>query len=142
MRASAIVSLAITMFTVAWPVHGQDRLRLDEVTADGTWDCKDHEGTNVGAVVFAEKTYAFIKTDGRLAGYGQLFLIRENFDLPHFAIISGYLKDEIGSQGIGMRGPRDNNHDLSGELYVNIILSADGAGALDWECVRRKAPPA
>jgi hypothetical protein len=41
-----------------------------------------------------------------------------------------------------MRGPRDNNHDLSGELYVNIILSADGAGALDWECVRRKAPPA
>lgn len=142
MRLVGFACLLFVLLASASPAYAQDRLRLDEITADGTWDCKDHLGADVGAIVFVEKSYAFIKTDGRLAGYGQLFLIRENFDLPHFAIISGYLKDEIGSQGIGMRGPRDNNHDLSGEIYVNIILSADGAGALDWECVRRKAPGA
>ncbi|RYE09957.1 MAG: hypothetical protein EOP22_06805 [Hyphomicrobiales bacterium] len=117
-------------------------LRLDEITADGAWDCKDPGGGVAGTLVLAEKTYAFIKTDGRLGGYGKLFLIRENFDLPHFAIIDGYLKDELKSQGIGMRGPRDNPHELRGQIFVNLIFSADGAGALDWECVRREAPAA
>ena len=35
----------------------------------------------------------------------KLFLITENYDLPHFEMVSGYLKDELGSQGFGMRGP-------------------------------------
>jgi hypothetical protein len=140
MRISPLVLICVVWMAASLPVQGQERLRLDEITADGTWDCRDPGGVSVGAVVFAEKTYAFLKPDGRLAGYGQLFLIRENFDLPHFAVISGYLKDEVKSLGIGMRGPKDNNHDLSGEIFVNIIFSADGAGALDWECVRRKAP--
>lgn len=43
-------------------------LPLYQVTADGTWDCKDPAGTNMGTIVVAEKTYAYIKTDGRLGG--------------------------------------------------------------------------
>jgi hypothetical protein len=142
MRAHSIIVFLAAVMAAFSPVQAQERLRLDEITADGTWDCKDPGGADVGAVVFTEKTYAFLKPDGRLAGYGQLFLIRENFDLPHFAVVSGYLKDEVHAAGIGMRGPRNDNHNLSGEIYVNIILSTDGAGALDWECARRKAPGA
>ena len=112
-------------------------VRLADVTADGHWDCKDPNGATVGSVVLAEKTYAFIEPDGKLGGYGKLFLITENFDLPHFAILDGRLKDDVHALGIGMRGPRDHPHDLSGELYVNVILSVDGSGKDDWECVRR-----
>jgi hypothetical protein len=141
-RAPAFAVSLCLAIVAAYSSPADDRLRLDEITADGTWDCKDPAGENVGTLVLAEKTYAFIKTDGRLGGYGTLFLIRENFDLPHFAVITGYLKDEVGSLGIGMRGPKGNNHDLSGEIYLTNILSTDGAGALDWECVRRLAPSA
>lgn len=69
-----------------------------------------------------------------------LFLITEKYDLPHFAMVSGYLKDELGSQGFGMRGPVKNPHDLSGELFLNVILTPGGNGERDWNCVRRKAP--
>ena len=112
-------------------------VRLVDVTADGTWDCTDKTGAKAGTVVLAEKTYAFIKTDRKLGGYGKLWMITENFDLPHFTVMSGYLKDDLASFGLGMRGPRDHPHDLSGELFLTVILSADGKGADDWECVRR-----
>jgi hypothetical protein len=121
------------------PSVAQD-VQLTYVTADGTWDCKDPAGADAGAVVLADKSYAVIGTDGKVGGYGKLFLIQENFDLPHFAIIDGYLKDELHSLGVGMRGPKDNNHDLSGEIFLTVIFSSDGNGALDWECTRRKKP--
>ena len=70
----------------------------------------------------------------------ELFPITENYDLPHFAMVSGYLKDELGSQGFGMCGPVKNPNDLSGELYLNVILTPGGNGEHDWNCVRRKAP--
>lgn len=135
-RSALAVALCLALLS---PTPSSAKLRLDQITADGTWDCRDPGGKAAGAIVLAEKTYAFIKTDGKLGGYGDLFLIRENFDLPHFAVINGYLKDEVGSLGIGMRGPKENNHDLSGEIYLTVILSSSGAGELDWECVRRTA---
>ena len=112
------------------------------VTADGTWDCKDSKGANAGTVVLADKTYAFIKPDGKLGGYGKVFQIGiEQFELPHFAFLGGGpLTDDVHSLGLGMRGPRANPHDLDGELFLNVILSADGDGKDDWDCVRRKAP--
>ncbi len=134
-------AFGIIMCLASTPIPASSApLPLHEVTADGTWDCKQPDGTDAGAVVIVEKNYAFIKPDGRLGGYGKLFLIVENFDLPHFAIISGFLKDKLGSHGFGMRGPRATPHDLSGELYLNVIFSAGGNGELDWDCVRRKAP--
>jgi hypothetical protein len=46
----------------------------------------------------------------------------------------------LGSQGFAPRGPRDNPHDLSGQIFLNVVLSADGRGAEDWDCERRIAP--
>jgi hypothetical protein len=113
-----------------------------EVTADGTWDCKDQAGTPTGTVVLAETSYAFIKLDGTLAGYGKVYAITAGgtIDLPMFAMVSGYMKDELGSSGLGMRGPRDNPFDYTGELYLNVVLSEDGKQ--DWDCIQRKAPGA
>lgn len=112
---------------------------LTYVVADGTWDCRDQQGGERGVVVLADKAYAFINPDGKLGGYGKLFKLTTDLDLPHYAEISGYLKDIFGSQGFAPRGPRDNPHDLSGQIFLNVILSKDGAGAEDWDCERRIA---
>ena len=117
-----------------------EMVRLVDVVADGTWDCRDQQGGERGVVVLADTTYAFINPDGRVGGYGKLFKLTENFDLPHYAEISGYMKDTFSSQGFAPRGPRDNPHDLSGQIFLNVILSSDGAGAEDWDCERRIAP--
>lgn len=133
-------ALALALFAGVLPMTASsaDKLRLGDVVPDGAWDCTDPQEAYAGAIVIADVTYAFIKADGRLGGYGALFRITDNFDLPHFAVVGGYLKDELHALGIGMRGPRDNPHDLSGEIHVNIIFSADGAGTDDWDCTRRK----
>jgi hypothetical protein len=133
-------SLSALFLSISSLAASAQAIPLRDVTADGTWDCKDSKGANVGAIALAEKTYAFIKPDGRVAGYGKLFIITEGYDLPHFAMVSGYLKEQLGSQGFGMRGPVKTPHDLSGEIYLNVILSPSGDGAQDWDCIRRKAP--
>lgn len=114
---------------------GSAEIRLGDVTADGHWDCKDLAGAGKGAVVVADTSYAYVQPDGKLGGYGKLYLINENFDLPHFVIVSGLLKEKLGSFGFSMRGPRDNPHDLSRDLFLTVIFSPDNKG--DWECVRR-----
>ena len=135
-RCAFTIAMCVALFPVS--ESSAKELPLRFVTPDGTWDCKDQQGANTGAVVIADISYAFIKADGRLGGYGKLFRLTDNFHLPHFAMISGYMKDELHSLGIGLRGPRDSNHDLSGEIFVNVILSADGHGADDWDCRRRE----
>ena len=109
------------------------------VTADGTWDCKDPKGMNAGTIVLADTAYAFINPDGKLGGYGKMFQMGvEQYDLPGFVLLDGPLKDDVHSVGLGMRGPKANPHDLDGELYLNVVLSAGGKD--DWDCTRRKAP--
>ena len=94
-------------------------------------------GAAIGSVVIADKTYAFVKLDGRVGGYGKLHQVGyEEYDLPHFVVIDGYLKDEIGAVGVALTGPRENNHDLSGELFVMLIISETN----NPYCVRRAAP--
>jgi hypothetical protein len=72
--------------------------------------------------------------------YGKLFRLTTDLDLPHYAEVSGYLKDTFGSQGVSPRGPRDHPHDLSGQIFLDVILSTDRAGSKDWDCERRVAP--
>lgn len=115
-------------------------LPLRFITADGTWDCKDQKGTSTGAVVVAETTYAFIKTDGKLGGYGKLSPITVDVMLPTFGMVSGHMKDELGSLGLHMRGPREDPWNVSGDLFLNVVMTVDGTQ--DWDCVRREAPGA
>lgn len=119
------------------PSLAQD-IPLRDKTADGTWDCVDATGANVGAIVLADKTYAFIKTDGRLGGYGSLYLIAEDTNTPKFVVTNGYLKDEIGAFGVSLTGPKDNYEDLSGDLYLYVAVTEDRAR--NWYCAQRKAP--
>lgn len=122
-------SLFATLPTVA---------KVAGVTADGTWDCQTMAGKAVGEVVVADKTYAFIKLDGNLGSYGKLFQVgQEQFDLPHFVVMDGYLKDEIGAQALAMTGPRGHEHDLSGELFLALVITET-----DLPYCRRRATPA
>ena len=107
------------------------------VTADGTWDCIDNSGTLVGSVVIVDTNYAFIKLDGRVGPYGNLFRTgQEQFDLPSFVILDGYLKETLLAIGMSMTGPRENEHDLSGEHFLKVIFTEDNI----IYCTRRKLP--
>ncbi len=138
-RSAGVAAFISTLLTVS---ASSGQLPLRDVTGDGMWDCKDSKGEYAGSVVLAETTYAYIKPDGRVGGYGKVYIITEGLDLPLYAMVSGYFKDQMRSQGFGMRGPKANPHKLDGELFLNVILSPGGDGALDWDCVRRKAPAA
>ena len=132
-------AFAIAMCAVLLPVSAlsAEDLPLRFITADGTWDCKDPNGANAGTIVLADKTYAFIKADGKLGGYGNLYLIAEDTNTPKFAVLSGYFKDEFGGQGLSLTGPKDDTENLMGELYLFAVVSADNAQ--NWYCTRRKA---
>ncbi|HVY18793.1 MAG TPA: hypothetical protein VHA70_01765 [Bauldia sp.] len=114
------------------------------VTADGTWDCTDATGAHAGVIVVAETTYAFIQPDGHVAGYGKLRLMTWDTTIPKFVVMSGYLKDAFTAYGLTMRGPKLDRDNLSGPLYLNLVLGGDGSR--DWDCVRRggraNEPPA
>ena len=136
MSKLAFVAAACTCLLAALPASANN-LRPQEVTADGTWDCKDPGGAPTTTIVVADKTYALLKTDGRSGGYGTLFWIDHAPYLPVFGVISGPLRDELKSQGLSMRGPRDNPFDFSGPRVLNVVMSTDGSGKLDWDCMRR-----
>lgn len=108
------------------------------ITADGTWDCKDNSGAYLGAIVLADETYAFLKPDGLFGTYGTLMKLTENTHLPQFAIIDGYLKDELGASALALQGPREDIHDMTGELFLFIAIAVDK----QFECVRRMRPAA
>jgi hypothetical protein len=110
-------------------------LPLRFITYDGTWDCRDSAEALTGAVVIADKTYAFVRPDGKLGGYGQLSLIDGDFHLPKYFVASGYLKDEMKVIGLAMRGPKDNYEYFDGELYVFAVVGTDGKES--WYCTRR-----
>lgn len=109
------------------------------VTADGTWDCIDKNNVGIGAVVIVDASYAFIKPDGHVEAYGHLRSLGfESYDLPAFVILDGYLKDEMAAVGTTMSGPLGNEHDYSGELFLNVVITDDNKTY----CTRRKAPSA
>ena len=135
-RCAFAVAMCASLLAVA--PSSAEELPLRFATADGAWDCKDPMGANAGTIVLAEKTYAFIKTDGKLGGYGNLYLIAEETNTPKFVVIGGYLKDEIGAYGVSLTGPKDEYENLSGELFLYVAVSEDRAQ--NWYCARRKAP--
>jgi hypothetical protein len=134
-------AFAIALLTVALSVSSAvaKDLPLRFVTADGAWDCMDAGGAAVGTIVVAEKTYAFLKPDGILAGYGKLHLVgAEQYDLPHYVILDGYLKEELGFSGTTMRGPRDDYENYSKGIFL-VLIKPDFTDA---DCTRRLAPDA
>ena len=138
--AAAIASLAALAASVLLPNAPAlgEKLPLYDVTANGTWDCRNPEGTFMGTLVIAEETYAWLKTDGRLGGYGKLHLLSFDTHLPNFAMISGPLKDEFGAGGGGMAGPRENFEDMSGELFFTVAVATTRDKS--WYCTGRHAP--
>ena len=117
--------------TPSWAIF-----RPSEITADGTWDCKDGAGLSSGAVVVASKSYAVVPEDMKASGHGDLFPVTTDLDLPNFAIINGPLKDEWHALGISMRGPKDNPHVWTGELFLVVLVS----DSVEFECTLRRAP--
>ena len=127
----------IIMMTLTVAVGPPASAGIAGSTADGTWDCKDDAGTSIGTVVVADTTYAYIAPDGKVGAYGKLHEVGEaDFDLPHYILLGGDLKDVVGATGLALTGPKGNNHDFTGELFV-IIIFADGEVAY---CRGRVAP--
>ncbi len=107
---------------------------LRYVTADGTWDCKDDAGAHIGTVVVVDTNYSFIKPDGKVAGYGKLYRVgEEQMDLPHYIIMDGYLKDELGFTGTSMRGPKEDYENYSTGIFF-VLFDINSA---DVDCTRR-----
>ena len=108
-------------------------------TAGGTWDCVAMDGAPIGTVILSDKTYAVVKLDGLVGSYGKLMQVgAAEYDLPHFVVIDGYLKDEVGAQGLALTGPRDNNHDLTGALFLAPFITGEAVPY----CRRRVEPAA
>jgi hypothetical protein len=106
---------------------------LRDLSADGTWDCRN-AGAAIGTVVIAERSYAFIGADSRVAGYGKIHRVSEGFvDLPTFVIIDGPLKDDHGFAGTAMRGPTDDTENYKGEVFLELVTTDHKST----ECVRR-----
>ena len=109
-----------------------------DATADGTWDCVDNKNAAAGAIVIVDTNYAFIQVDGETA-YGKLYRLDDEFgEAPAFVVVSGYLKDQLASQGVALAGPHGHEMDVSGELFLRIIITPDNK----LYCTRRKAPAA
>jgi hypothetical protein len=143
--ASAIaVCLAFAVVAAASPSSAAEQLPLRFFTQDGTWDCKDDAGTLTGTIVLVDEAYAFIKTDGKLGGYGTISDMEGDFHLPKFTVRDGYLKNEMKAIGVAFHGPHDDPEDYNSELYLFIVVGLDGKQ--HWDCTRRggraNAPPA
>ena len=111
---------------------------MQDVTADGTWDCVDNAGAIAGVVVVADTTYAFLKPDGILGGYGKLWSLADGPRVPTFVVVDGYLKDELGVHGAAMGGPKADNQNYAGELFLRLVITDENK----IECARRQAPGA
>jgi hypothetical protein len=110
---------------------------IADMTADGTWDCKDDAGTGIVTVVVADTSYAVLTPDGARATYGTLHALgNEIVDTPYFIVPGGYLKDELKVQGVTMQGPKGHSEDLSGEFFLVMILGEENM----LYCTSRKAP--
>lgn len=108
-----------------------------DMTADGTWDCRDDAGAAVVTVVVADTTYAVLTPNGARTSYGTLHpLGNEIVDTPYFIVPSGFLKDELKVMGVTMQGPKGHSEDLSGEVYLVMILGEDNY----IYCTSRKSP--
>ena len=113
------------------------RAGIADMTADGTWDCRDDAGAAIVTVVVADTTYAVLTPDGARATYGTLHALgNEIVDTPYFIVPSGFLKDELKVQGVTMQGPKGHSEDLSGEVFLVLILGADNL----IYCTARKVP--
>jgi hypothetical protein len=135
---AAVLAAALSISPAASAVQLHE-LPLRFVTADGAWDCRDEAGAGVGTLVIADKTYAFIDPDGILAGYGRLHRVGiDDYDLPHYVVLDGYMKEALQAQGTTMRGPRgDTEHFARGIFFVVVLANSD-----EIECARREAPDA
>jgi hypothetical protein len=110
---------------------------IANMTADGTWDCRDDAGAAIVTVVVADKTYAVLPADGARATYGALHPLGDEIvDTPYFIVPSGFLKDELKVMGVTMQGPKGHSEDLSGEVFLVMILGEENL----IYCTLRKAP--
>jgi len=132
LRIVTVVSLG---FSVGSPMEAR---AISDIRADGTWDCKDEAGANVGTMVIASERYAFETPDGKLGGYGDLHAIDQGGQVPQFAVLNGYIKDELGGLAIVTHGPKGHEEEYSGDIFLAIGLTPPDI----IECAPRLAPRA
>lgn len=129
------IALALVAALLAVPaVAAENTLPPSTLTADGAWDCADPAGTYTGTVIVADKTYAFIKPNGQVGGYGELYPLDDTW-WPQMVVRGGYLADEVGVHGLSLNGPREDYENFSGDLYLYAALYTERAK--NWYCAQR-----
>ena len=133
-RTAFLAGLAAALVAVSSSPAQQFPIPLRFVTTDGTWDCIDAAGEALGTVVALESAYGVIGNDDKVIGYGKLHRVGEDrFDLPHYLILDGYLKDELGFVGTSMRGPKEDYENYS----TGILFALIKPDSTEFECTRR-----
>jgi hypothetical protein len=141
-RAALATALALAFATAAPSWAAVPALRF--FTPDGTWDCKDEASARTGTIVLADTAYAFIDTEGKLAGYGKVSPIDGDFHLPKFVVPGGPLKEKMNVIGLAIHGPEGDPENFNAELFLFVVVGFDSKH--HWDCVRRggraNMPPA
>ena len=132
-RTAFLTGLLAAVLAVSSAAAQRFPIPLRFVTSDGTWDCKSPDGASIGTVVIVGSAYAFINTDSKVGGYGKLHRHGEEvYDLPHYIIVDGPLKD-MGFIGSSMRGPREDYENYSTGIFFVLIPPDDK----EIDCLRR-----
>lgn len=101
----------------------------------GTWDCTYSTGEAIGTVIILDGAYGVIGTDDKVIGYGKLHRVgEEQYDLPHYLVLSGHLKGELGFVATNMRGPQEDYENYSIGIIMFVLVRDD---ASEVECARR-----
>lgn len=134
-RSALLTGLSAALLSASFA--SAQALPLRFVTTDGTWDCTNEGAEPIGTLVLLETAYGFIGPDGKVVGYGKLHRVGEaDYDLPHYIVLDGHLKDGLGYSGSTMRGPKEDYENYSKGIFF-VLLKPDGTEA---ECVRRIVP--
>jgi hypothetical protein len=134
LRLAVAFALLLGTVSISLGAGAQFPIPLRFVTADGTWDCAHPSGEALGTLVVLGGAYGVIGTDDKVIGYGKLHRVgEEEYDLPHYLVINGYLKDELGFVVTNMRGPKEDYENYSTGIFF-ILVRED---ASEVECTRR-----
>ncbi len=130
--ATAAVALVLSSAAKA-----EDELdsNIPGVTADGTWDCNDTSGTYLGAIVIADRSYAFVDADGTVGSYGKLNQVSYGA-APSFVVLGGALQEKLGVVAMHVQGPPGHEMDFSD--WSKLVLYVAVTDTNKFQCVQRR----
>lgn len=131
----ATAAVALVLSSAAQAEGVEHDANIPGLTADGTWDCNDASGAYLGAVVIADKSYAFVDADGAVGSYGKLSQVPYG-EAPSFVVLGGALKEKLGVVAMHVQGPPGREMDFSD--WSKLVLYVAVTDTNKFQCVQRR----